>query len=330
MDKKHSHDTADVSGHPHTHGAADRTMLSTERGIRAIKVGFVGLLATALMQVVVVWFTGSVALLSDTVHNFGDCLTALPLWAAFRLARMSPSRKYTYGYGRVEDLAGLAIVAVIFASGAFAIYESAHRIFNPQDITYVWAVAMASVIGFGGNEAVAVYRIRAGRDIGSAALVADGYHARVDGWTSLAVLAGAGGVWLGYPLVDPIVGVVIGLAIMRIVWQTGRSVLRRLLDGVDPEVVDEIESVAAGIPEVEKVTNVRVRWQGHRMLAEVSITVPGRISVEKGHQISAHAEGHLLEKIGYLSLVSVHVDPEAASGDELHQHLHADGHQPAD
>jgi cation diffusion facilitator family transporter len=145
-----------------------------------------------------------VALLADTIHNFGDAATAIPLAIAFWFARQKPSERFTFGYGRVEDLAGMAIVLTILASAIIAGYESIQRLLNPQDISYVWVVIAASIIGFLGNEAVAMFRIRVGREISSVALIADGYHARVDGWTSLAVLFGAIGVWLGYPLADPI------------------------------------------------------------------------------------------------------------------------------
>ncbi len=199
--RKHGHDHEHVEHHQHdhTHGATDPVTLSSQRGIWAVKWSFLWLMVTAVLQVVVVVLTGSVALLADTVHNFGDALTAVPLWVAFRLGSRKPTRRFTYGLGRVEDLAGVAIVLTILGSAVFAAYESIDRIFNPRDISNLWIVAVAAVVGFIGNEAVALFRIRVGKEIGSAALVADGYHARVDGLTSLAVLAGAIGVWLGFP-----------------------------------------------------------------------------------------------------------------------------------
>jgi cation diffusion facilitator family transporter len=226
--------------HAHTHGAIDPSIFTTQRGIWAIKWSFVGLFATAAFQIVIVMFSGSVALLADTIHNIGDAATAVPLWVAFRLARRKPNRRFTYGYGRVEDLAGVAIVLTILLSAIVAGYESIDRFFHPQTVKYLWAVIVASVVGFIGNEAVAQFRIKVGNEIGSAALVADGHHARVDGLTSLAVLFGAVGVWLGYPLADPIVGLLITVAILRIVWESGKSIFTRMLDGVDPEIIEEI------------------------------------------------------------------------------------------
>src|SRR5215203_814935 len=254
--------------HGHTHGPVDPTIATSERGIWAIKWSFLGLMATALLQLVVVLMSGSVALLSDSIHNFGDAATALPLGIAFVLTRMGVSRRFTFGYGRVEDLAGVLIVLIILFSAVVAGYQAVERLIHPQPIGMLWAVAVASVIGFLGNEAVAVFRIRVGREIGSAALVADGYHARTDGWTSLAVLAGAVGVWLGYPLADPIVGLLIAAAILGIVWRSGKAVFTRLLDGVDPEVTEEIRHASSHVSGVEEVSEVRARWLGHRLHAE--------------------------------------------------------------
>ena len=304
--------------HGHAHGALDRVVLSSSRGIWATKVSLVVLLATASMQVVIVVFTGSVALLADTIHNFGDAATALPLWAAFTLAGRRPTRRFTYGYGRAEDLAGLLIVGSILVTGVIAAYVSITRLNDPPEIDFLWAVVVASVVGFVGNEAVALFRIKIGKEIGSAALVADGLHARVDGLTSLAVLVGAIGVWLGAPLADPIVGLVITVAIFRIVIESGKSVISRLLDGVEPEVGDEIRQVLDATEGVEEVTEIRVRWLGHRLLAEVNVAVRPDLSVEKGHEIAQEAHHRLLDRLQYLSSATVHVDPVGSSGEEYH------------
>src|SRR5262245_45757826 len=213
----HSHDHGNDHSHDHSHGVVDPSIATSDRGLWAIKWSFVGLAATAALQLVVVVISGSVGLLADTIHNFGDAATAIPLGVAFWFARRKPSARFTFGYGRVEDLAGVAIVLTILASAVIAGYESIQRLLHPQDISHLWAVIAASIVGFLGNEAVAIFRIRVGREINSVALIADGYHARVDGWTSLAVLFGAVGVWLGYPLADPIVGLLITAAIFGIV-----------------------------------------------------------------------------------------------------------------
>jgi len=284
-------------------------------------------MVTALLQVVVVSLSGSVALLADTIHNFGDAATALPLWIAFTLVRLKPTRRFTYGYGRVEDLAGVVIVLIILLSAVVSGYESLDRIFHPREVEYLWAVITASVGGFLGNEAVALFRIRVGREIGSAALIADGYHARVDGLTSLAVLFGAVGIWLGYPLADPVVGFIITAAIFWIVWESGKSVFIRLLDGVNPGLVDEISHAVNHARGVIDVAEVRVRWVGHHLHAEVNIAVDPESSVEEGHTIAAEARHILLHQVRHLSSAVIHVDPAHASGEGHHQireHEHDD------
>jgi cation diffusion facilitator family transporter len=311
--------------HDHAHGAVDPTLLTTERGIWAVKWSFFWLFITAIFQIVIVFLSGSVALLADTIHNFGDAATAVPLWFAFRLVRYKATKRFTYGYGRVEDLAGVAVVLTILFSAVVAGYQSFERFIHPQRIGYLWAVALASIIGFLGNEAVALFRIKVGKEIGSAALIADGYHARVDGLTSLAVLAGAIGVWLGFPLADPIVGMGITIAILWIVWESGKAVFVRLLDGVDPDVVDEIRHAIDHVNGVRDVAEIRVRWLGHRLHAEVNIAVDSQLSVDKGHEIANEARHQLLHHLKYLSNAIIHIDPAHASGEGHHHianHLH--------
>jgi cation diffusion facilitator family transporter len=313
---KHRH-----NAHVHTH-AVDPSIFTTQRGIWAIKWSFFGLTATALFQIVIVFISGSVALLADTIHNVGDAATAIPLWIAFMLARRKPSKRFTYGLGRVEDLAGVAIILTILFSAVVAGYESIDRLFHPRPVEYLWAVVVASVVGFLGNEAVAIFRIKVGKEIGSAALIADGYHARFDGLTSLAVLFGATGVWMGYPLADPIVGLLITAAIARIVWESGRAVFTRILDGVDPEVTDEIKHAVNHAQGVQDVTEVRVRWLGHRLHAEINIAVSPELSVEKGHEIAKQVRQQLLHHLRYLSNATIHIDPVTASGEAYHGVAH--------
>jgi cation diffusion facilitator family transporter len=315
--EEHQHDHH--GEHGHTHGAVDPTIATSERGMWAIKWSFVGLMATAALQLVVVLLSGSVALLSDTIHNFGDAATAIPLGIAFVLTRLGTSRRFTFGYGRVEDLAGVLIVLIILFSAVVAAFQAVERLLSPQPVGFLWAVAVASLVGFVGNEAVAVFRIRVGRQIGSAALVADGYHARTDGWTSLAVLAGAVGVWLGYPLADPIVGLLIAAAILVIVWQSGKAVFTRLLDGVDPEVIEEMRHAASHVPGVEEVSEVRARWLGHRLHAEVNVAVDPGLSVAEGHAIAREVNHRLLHHLSYLDGVVVHVDPLQEAGEDHHR-----------
>ncbi len=317
----HAHD--EEGGHGHTHGIVDPSILTTERGIWAVKWGFVGMLVTAMLQVIVVYYTGSIALIADTIHNFGDALTAVPLVAAFLMARWKPSRKFTYGYGRIEDLAGVFVVLMILISAITAAWVSIDRLFHPQEVTFLWAVVAASIIGFIGNEAVAQLRIRVGNEIGSAALVADGQHARTDGLTSLAVLFGAIGVWLGYPLADPVVGLIISITIFWIVWDSGKTIFTRLLDGVDPAVMDEIRHSAEHVPGVREITDVKVRWLGHRIHAEINITVDAALSVAQGHAVAKEYRHELLHHLKYLSDATIHVDPATESGPKYHHVEHS-------
>jgi cation diffusion facilitator family transporter len=305
--------------HTHTHGIVDPSLISTKRGIWAVKWSFAGLAVTALLQVIVVWMTGSVALLADTLHNFGDAGTAIPLLFAFLIGQRKPTERFTYGFGRIEDLAGVFIVFMILISALVIGYVSIDRLFHPQEVRMLWAVAAASIIGFAGNEAVARLRISVGNDIGSAALVADGKHARVDGFTSLAVLAGATGVYFGFPLADPLIGLVITLLILTIVWDSAKTVFTRILDGVDPAIPLEIRHAADHVDGVKAVTGVRVRWLGHRLHAEVSITVDSSLSVVEGHRIAKEYRHELLHHLKYLSDALIHVDPATESGPGYHE-----------
>jgi len=291
----------------------------------AIKWSFFGLAVTALLQLIVVFVSRSVALLADTIHNLGDAATAIPLGIAFWFARKKPTERFTFGYGRIEDLAGIAIVLTILVSAVVAGYESIQRLLHPREISYLWAVIGASIVGFLGNEGVAIFRIRVGRQINSAALIADGYHARVDGWTSLAVLFGAVGVWLGYPLADPIVGLLITLAIFWIVIQSGKSIFTRALDGTEPQIVEQIRRIAREVPQVKEVTEVRARWLGHRLHAEINIAVPSEFTILQAHAVANDLRHSLLHHLDYLSLVVIHVDPATRSGEAHHgilEHTH--------
>jgi len=306
----HSHDPHghDHHGpHGHTHGVIDATIATTDRGIWAIKWSFVILAATAAMQIVVVAISGSVALLADTIHNVADATTAIPLWIAFVLARRKPTKTFTYGLGRVEDLAGIIIVMIILFSALVAGYQAINRLINPEPISHLGWLIAAGVIGFIGNEAVAVFRIRVGREINSAALIADGFHARADGLTSLAVVAGAIGVWLGFPIADPIVGLLITVAIFGIVWQSARSVLTRMLDGVEPGIVDEIEHAAAHVKGIEKVTEAKARWLGHKLHVDVAVVIDESVLLAEANLITSRLQGELFAHIPALAVATVRI-----------------------
>src|SRR5690242_2613837 len=291
-----------VGPHSHDHDrAVDPVLESSAEGLRTLWISLAGLAATALTQAVVVALSGSVALLGDALHNGADALTAVPLGVAFLLSRRRPTRRYTYGYGRAEDLAGIVIVAVIVLSSAAAAYAAIGRLLHPHQVTHLAAVAIAAALGFAGNELVARYRIRTGRRISSAALVADGMHARTDGFTSLAVLAGAGGVAIGWRWADPAVGLLITVAILAVGWQAAREVGRRLMDSVDPALTDTAEVTLRATPGVLAVGRVRLRWVGRTIRAECEIAVDPGCSVVKAHTIAVAAEHALIHAIPRLA-----------------------------
>lgn len=294
---------------PHSHDAADDTLESTAAGIRTVKISLLVLGLTALIQIVIVVMSGSVALAADTIHNFADALTAVPLWIAFALGAKPATRRYTYGFGRVEDLAGSFVVAMITMSAIIAGYEAIARLIHPQQIEHVGWVALAGLVGFIGNEWVALYRIRVGHRIGSAALIADGLHARTDGFTSLAVLCSAGGVALGFPLADPIVGLLITAAILAVLRTAARDVFRRLLDGVDPAMVDAAEQALAARPGVQAVRSVRMRWIGHRLHADAELDVDPALDLAQAHRIAHDAEHELTHTVPKLTTALIHAYP---------------------
>ena len=309
---------------PHSHDAADSVdsaLESSEQGVRAVKISLVALGVTALAQAAVVAVTGSVALLADTIHNFSDALTAIPLWIAFVVGRRQATRRYTYGYGRAEDLAGVFIVAMIALSAVVAGYESVRRLLDPREIDHVGVVIAAGLIGFAGNELVAVYRIRVGRAIGSAALVADGLHARTDGFTSLAVVGGALGVLAGWDAADPVVGLLITVAILFVLRSAATDIYRRLMDAVDPELVEAAEASLRATPGVRDVEEVRLRWIGHRVRAEVGLVVDAGLGLVEAHDIATDAHHRLLHDVKGVDDVTVHVSPSSEGEDDHHAAL---------
>lgn len=311
----HDHDDDHAHGHshptgirgffhglfvPHSHDASDSiddALEANTAGVRAVKISLVGLGITATLQIVITIISGSVALLADTIHNFSDALTAVPLWVAFVLGRRVPTHRYTFGFGRVEDLAGLFVVAMIALSAIVAGVESIRRFFEPQPVQNLGWVLAAGLIGFAGNELVAAYRIRVGRQIGSAALVADGIHARTDGFTSLAVVLGVIGIWLGFPLADPIVGLLISLAIFVLLIGTAREIGRRLLDGVDPLLVARVEEALVGLVDVRSVEQIRARWLGHRLSIEARVHTDPEVQVVRLAGLESEADAAIRSAI---------------------------------
>lgn len=299
-----------LTPHSHDHSEAIRTAEETSReGIKAAWISLAGMAITAVLQIVIVAISGSIGLLADTLHNLGHLATTIPLIIAFRLGRRAPTRRYPFGMRRAEDLVGLLISGVIALSAALIIWESVRAFVEPRPLTNLGWVLAAGVVGGLGNEVVARYRIAVGRRIGSAALVAEGQHARTDALTSLAVVGGAIGAWLGFPQADALVGLLIAVVIVGVLISSLRITLRRLLDGIEDGTLDRIEAVAAGVPGVQGVVRARARWGGHRLEADLDVAVDPTLSVGQGHEIALAVHQTLVASIPHLDRASVHVEP---------------------
>lgn len=272
-------------------------MESNERGFWATKWALISLGVTTIIQIMIYVASGSTALFADTVHNLGDGANSIPLLIAFWLQRRIRSRTFTYGYGRTEDLAGVVILISIAASAIVAGVESIRKLIDPQPMDYLGWVAAAAVVGFIGNEAVAILQIRTGRQIGSAALIADGQHARIDGFTSLAVLVAVFGTLLGAPILDPVIGLLITLTIVLILWQSSKSIFRRMLDGIEPEILAEVEHAPTHVDGVRGVANVRARWLGHKVHADMDVIVDRNLSVDDAAAISTQVKAALADHV---------------------------------
>jgi cation diffusion facilitator family transporter len=296
--------------HSHTQLAGDASLRSNEVGIRTIWLALLVLGTTTILQVIIYLASGSVALLADTVHNLGDALNSIPLLIAFYLSRRLANRRYTYGYGRAEDVAGVLIVASIAFSAAYILYEAVDKLINPQPLTNLGWVAAAAVIGFIGNELVAIMQIRVGRRINSDAMVADGQHARIDGLTSLAVLIGAFGGWIGVPILDPIIGIVIGVAIVGITWSAIKAIWYRLMDAVDPQMVQAAESTMREHAEVTDVSRLQLRWVGHRLHGEIALTTAASMMFPEVAALREHLHHHLEYVLPNLEHVTIQISPQ--------------------
>jgi cation diffusion facilitator family transporter len=306
--------TSFISPHSHDHvDSLDTALTSSVEGVKALKLSVSVLAAVALIQLGIVLLTGSIALLGDTIHNATDVATAIPLAFAFWLQRRPPNRQYTYGYGRAEDLAGVFVCVIIALSAVATAWIAIDRLLQPQPVTHLPFVALAGVVGFVGNEAVAIYRVRVGRSIGSAALVADGLHARTDGITSLAVVAGAIGVAAGWTAADSVVGLVISVVILNVLRHAAREIFHRLMDSVDPELVGQVEEVLRQVEGIQYVQNVRLRWIGHRLEAEAAIVSDGNISLSAAHKIAEEAHHRLLHEVPRLTYAIIHSDPSVGN-----------------
>ena len=327
-DHDHDHDehNDDEHAHGHEHGKVDADLYGNRAGLRAVQISTAGMLLVAAIQFAIAWIGGSAGLFADALHNFGDVFTTIALWIAFVISNRAANQRYTYGYYRAEDLAGIFIVLVIIASAIASGVESILKLTSGNIPTRIYLSMAAALIGVAGNELLAQYKISVGKRINSVSLIADGHHSRIDGLTSLAAFIGLVGVRLGFPKADPIAGIVITIVIFTVVISTLRSVLQRLLDVVDPHVVPSIVATASAVPGVEEVTDVRARWVGHTLHVVMNIEVDAELTLSKAHAIAEEVRHRLFHDIKGISEVVVHTDPSSASGDhhqEMAHHIQA-------
>ncbi|MBL8160354.1 MAG: cation transporter [Anaerolineae bacterium] len=311
--------------HTHDHGEIVRSVSPEDNNlaIRTVWLALLALGATTVIQVFIVVASGSVALLADTVHNLGDALNSIPLLIAFYLARRAANRRYTYGFNRAEDIAGILIVVSIAFSAAYILWESVQKLINPQPLTNLPWVAAAAIVGFIGNEIVALLQIRVGRKIGSEAMIADGLHARTDGLTSLAVLVAVAGAALGFPIVDPLVGLLIGITIVFITRDAAIAVWYRLMDAVDPRMVEQVEKSIREHHEVRAIQRLQMRWLGHQLYVEGVLELDPALSFAQSAEIADHVRHHLhhiLPRMSKATISAVPWDADARSHSRESEH----------
>ena len=324
----HDHDQGephhDEQGHGHVHGKVDADLYGNRAGLRAVQISTAGMFLVSAIQFAIAWIGGSAGLFADALHNFGDVFTTIALWIAFVISNRAANQRYTYGYYRSEDLAGIFIVLVIIASATASAVESIQKLTSGNIPTQIYLSMAAALVGVAGNELLAQYKISVGKRINSVSLIADGHHSRIDGLTSLAAFIGLVGVQIGFPKADPIAGIVITIVIVTVVFSTARSVLQRLLDAVDPHVVPSIITIASAVTGVEEVTDVRARWIGHTLHVAMNIEVDAELTLSKAHAIAEEVRHQLFHHIKGISEVLIHTDPSSASGDhhrELAHHI---------
>lgn len=298
-----------LPGHSHSHAtpAATDALFTSKLGIRALNLSLFLLGATTAFQLFIYLASGSVALLADTVHNFGDTLNSVPLLISLYLGRRLATTRYTHGFGRAEDVAGLFIVASIAFSAGYILLESFQKFINPQSILNPGWVAAAAIIGFLGNEAVAIIEISVGRRIGSEAMVIDGRHARVDGLTSLAVLpAVIGSIW-GVTILDPIFALLIGIAILFITRDASVGMWHRLMDAVDPELTERAQPSLGSNENVVNVNKLRLRWIGHFLTIEAQLTLRDGMTFESAQQTIKNLKNQLAQDFQNLGEVTLEI-----------------------
>jgi cation diffusion facilitator family transporter len=314
------HDDGGGGAHGHVHGRP----MSTPGALRVLGIASAGLFAVCAVELAVSMLSGSAAVLADGLHNLGDVLTTVALAGAFLLSDRAPTRRFPYGYHRGEDLAGIVVVLLIVGSAIASGVTSVEHLLHPSRLTHPGVALAAALVGFAGNEAVARYKTVMGRRLHSVSLVADGQHSRIDGLASLGAAAGVGGAWAGVTALDPVAGLLLTGIIALVALDTARNVTARLLDEADASLLATIEEVAAAAPGVASVSEVRARWTGRRLRAELVLTVAPDETVSRAHALGEEVRHALFHRIEALADVVVHLDP--AGDAEAHQAVRH--HQP--
>ena len=288
----------------------DADEVNRGKAIRAIVFSSLGLLATSTLELFVVVLSGSVALLSDALHNLGDVFTTVGVYLGFRASRKVATRKYPYGYGRAEDLAGIVIVAAIWSSAVLAAWQSYEKLVTGRGTSHLPLGMLAATIGIVGNQMVARYKLKVGREIKSAPLIVDARHSMLDALASGGALLGLIGVALGFRVADPLAGFAIALLIVRIGVVATRDVVSRLMDANDEELGRAVLAAIDRIPAVKAVSDLRVRWLGRQVEVRIRVHLPATMPFSAAHDVTHQVERAVLEVIPDVREVTVEPVPE--------------------
>lgn len=281
-----SHHTTAYGEASHDHGflstpdSVQREEANRRRAIQAIVGSSLGLLVTSALELLVVAFSGSVALLSDALHNLGDVFTTVGVYFGFRASRKPPTPRFPYGFGRAEDLAGIVVVMAIWGSAVLAALESYNKLISGRGTSHLAWGMVAALIGIVGNRLVARYKLNVGREIKSAPLIVDARHSWLDAVSSAGALIGLLGVAAGFRAADPIAGFAISLFIVRIGLEATRDVVFRLMDAQDEALAEAVRGVASELLEDEaSVRDVRIRWLGRQVEVRLVVRLAGDTSL---------------------------------------------------
>jgi cation diffusion facilitator family transporter len=315
----------------HSHSSAH---YGNKDAVRAVVVSAFALGIAALAEITASILSGSASVLADGLHNAGDVLTSFILLVTFALVRRPATRRFSSGYGRFEDVATLLIIVVIIATAAVAAAESVAKLIHPVSYSNIPISLGAAILGVIANLGVSEYKLRVGRGIGSESLEADGVHSRIDALVSAGAFVGIGLAGLGLTVADPVVGILITFAIVFVLAGTVKQLFYRMMDAVDPTIVDELTSAATSVKGVLQVHDVRVRWVGRELVAVMHVAVDPKSTLEEAHRVSMRVEDAVCHEVPAARL-EIHMDPGTTrhkhqvvgthSDEEEHDHGHSSG-----